>query len=114
MNTKQNPGESFGARTLNYRAKLWAGRTVLLTNRMDWTGEQVVAGYAGQQQGDSALNQDALTEQKAKTSIRLMASLNPPKNPTAVTTALLHASGITSEKQFHPRFQPLSLSSPPR
>jgi transposase len=26
------------------------GRTVLLTNRMDWTPEQVVAGYAGQQQ----------------------------------------------------------------
>jgi transposase len=26
------------------------GRTVLLTNRMDWTAEQVVAGYAGQQQ----------------------------------------------------------------
>jgi transposase len=26
------------------------GRTVLLTNRMDWTAEQVVNGYAGQQQ----------------------------------------------------------------
>src|SRR5208283_5257849 len=26
------------------------GRTVLLTSRMDWTAEQVVAGYAGQQQ----------------------------------------------------------------
>ena len=26
------------------------GRTVLLTNRMDWAAEQVVAGYAGQQQ----------------------------------------------------------------
>jgi hypothetical protein len=26
------------------------GRTVLLTNRLDWTAEQVVAGYAGQQQ----------------------------------------------------------------
>ena len=26
------------------------GRTTLLTNRMDWTAEQVVAGYAGQQQ----------------------------------------------------------------
>jgi transposase len=26
------------------------GRTVLLTNRMDWTAEQVVVGYAGQQQ----------------------------------------------------------------
>jgi transposase len=26
------------------------GRTVLLTNRMDWTAEQVVAGYVGQQQ----------------------------------------------------------------
>jgi transposase len=26
------------------------GRTVLMTNRMDWTAEQVVAGYAGQQQ----------------------------------------------------------------
>ena len=25
------------------------GRTVLLTNRMDWSAEQVVAGYAGQQ-----------------------------------------------------------------
>jgi transposase len=25
------------------------GRTVLLTNRLDWSGEQVVAGYAGQQ-----------------------------------------------------------------
>jgi len=26
------------------------GRTVLLTNRMDWSAEQVVAGYSGQQQ----------------------------------------------------------------
>jgi transposase len=26
------------------------GRTVLLTNRLDWTAEQVVAGYCGQQQ----------------------------------------------------------------
>ncbi len=26
------------------------GRTVLLTNRLDWTAEQVVSGYAGQQQ----------------------------------------------------------------
>jgi len=26
------------------------GRTVLLTNRLDWTAEQVVAGYSGQQQ----------------------------------------------------------------
>ncbi len=26
------------------------GRTMLLTNRMDWTAEQVVAGYSGQQQ----------------------------------------------------------------
>jgi len=26
------------------------GRTVLMTNRMDWTAEQVVAGYGGQQQ----------------------------------------------------------------
>lgn len=26
------------------------GRTVLLTNRMDWTAEQVVSGYSGQQQ----------------------------------------------------------------
>ncbi len=26
------------------------GRTVLLTNRMDWTAEEVVAGYSGQQQ----------------------------------------------------------------
>ena len=26
------------------------GRTTLLTNRMDWTTEQVVAGYSGQQQ----------------------------------------------------------------
>ena len=26
------------------------GRTTLLTNRMDWTAEQVVAGYSGQQQ----------------------------------------------------------------
>jgi transposase len=26
------------------------GRTTLLTNRLDWTAEQVVAGYAGQQQ----------------------------------------------------------------
>jgi len=25
------------------------GRTVLLTNRMDWTAEQVAAGYSGQQ-----------------------------------------------------------------
>ena len=25
------------------------GRTVLLTNRMDWSAEQVVAGYGGQQ-----------------------------------------------------------------
>jgi len=26
------------------------GRTVLLTNRMDWTAEQIVSGYSGQQQ----------------------------------------------------------------
>jgi transposase len=26
------------------------GRTILMTNRMDWTAEQVVAGYGGQQQ----------------------------------------------------------------
>lgn len=26
------------------------GRTVLMTNRMDWTAEQIVAGYGGQQQ----------------------------------------------------------------
>src|ERR1019366_1647242 len=26
------------------------GRTVLLTNRLDWSAEQVVAGYSGQQQ----------------------------------------------------------------
>src|SRR4029077_17279603 len=26
------------------------GRTVLLTNRLDWTAEQVVTGYDGQQQ----------------------------------------------------------------
>ena len=33
--------------------QLWSerlGRTMLLTNRMDWTAEQVVAGYSGQQQ----------------------------------------------------------------
>jgi transposase len=33
--------------------RLWSqrlGRTVLLTNRMDWTAQQVVAGYSGQQQ----------------------------------------------------------------
>jgi transposase len=33
--------------------QLWSerlGRTTLLTNRMDWTAEQVVAGYSGQQQ----------------------------------------------------------------
>src|SRR5271165_1689499 len=33
--------------------QLWTqrlGRTVLLTNRMDWTAEQVVSGYSGQQQ----------------------------------------------------------------
>ena len=33
--------------------QLWSqrlGRTVLLTNRLDWTAEQVVAGYFGQQQ----------------------------------------------------------------
>jgi transposase len=33
--------------------QLWSqrlGRTVLLTNRMDWTAEQVVSGYSGQQQ----------------------------------------------------------------
>ena len=33
--------------------QLWSqrlGRTVLLTNRVDWTAEQVVAGYSGQQQ----------------------------------------------------------------
>ena len=33
--------------------QLWSqrlGRTVLLTNRMDWTAEQVVAAYSGQQQ----------------------------------------------------------------
>jgi transposase len=33
-------------RLLNHRL----GRTVLLTNRLDWTAEQVVAGYSGQQQ----------------------------------------------------------------
>jgi transposase len=34
-------------------SQLWSqrlGRTVLLTNRMDWTAEQVVAAYSGQQQ----------------------------------------------------------------
>ena len=33
--------------------RLWSqrlGRTLLLTNRLDWTTEQVVAGYSGQQQ----------------------------------------------------------------
>jgi hypothetical protein len=33
--------------------QLWSqrlGRTVLLTNRLDWTAEQVVAGYSGQQE----------------------------------------------------------------
>ena len=33
--------------------QLWSqrlGRTVLFTNRLDWTAEQVVAGYSGQQQ----------------------------------------------------------------
>ena len=33
--------------------RLWSqrlGRTVLLTNRLDWTAEQVVEGYSGQQQ----------------------------------------------------------------
>jgi transposase len=33
--------------------RLWSqrlGRTVLLTNRLDWSAEQVVAGYSGQQQ----------------------------------------------------------------
>jgi transposase len=33
--------------------QLWSqrlGRTLLLTNRLDWTAEQVVAGYSGQQQ----------------------------------------------------------------
>ncbi len=33
--------------------QLWSqrlGRTVLLTNRVDWTAEQVVAGYSDQQQ----------------------------------------------------------------
>jgi hypothetical protein len=33
--------------------QLWSqrlGRTVLLTNRLDWSAEQVVAGYSGQQQ----------------------------------------------------------------
>lgn len=33
--------------------RLWSqrlGRTLLLTNRLDWTAEQVVAGYSGQQQ----------------------------------------------------------------
>lgn len=34
------------ARLLNQR---W-GRTVLLSNRLDWTAEQVIAGYSGQQQ----------------------------------------------------------------
>jgi transposase len=31
-------------------SNLRAGRTVLLTHRMDWSAEQVVAGYSGQQQ----------------------------------------------------------------
>jgi transposase len=33
--------------------QLWSqrlGRTLLLTNRLDWTAEQVVAGYSGKQQ----------------------------------------------------------------
>lgn len=34
------------AQFLNHR---W-GRTVLLSNRLDWTAEQVIAGYSGQQQ----------------------------------------------------------------
>ena len=37
----------------NAFAQLWSrrlGRTVLLTNRLDWTAEQVVAGYSGQEQ----------------------------------------------------------------
>src|SRR5438067_10174485 len=42
-------------RSRNYSIIVWdapcyrLGRTVLLTNRMDWTAEQVVAGYSGQQ-----------------------------------------------------------------
>ena len=39
--------------TIRRLQQLWThrlGRTVLLTNRMDWTAEQVVAGYSGQQQ----------------------------------------------------------------
>ncbi len=31
------------------------GRTVLLSNRMDWTAEQIVAGYSGQQQVEQGL-----------------------------------------------------------
>jgi transposase len=34
-------------------ARLWSqrlGHTALLTNRLDWTAEQVVANYSGQQQ----------------------------------------------------------------
>jgi transposase len=37
----------------NALTQLWSqrlGRTTLLTNRLDWTAEQVVAGYSGQQQ----------------------------------------------------------------
>ena len=36
--------------------QLWSrrlGRTVLLTNRLDWSAEQVLAGYSGQQESNA-------------------------------------------------------------
>src|ERR1019366_5581919 len=50
----QREGHWFLTFDVNHSAltQLWSerlGRTVLITNRMDWTAEQVVAGYSGQQ-----------------------------------------------------------------
>jgi transposase len=39
----------FDSQALSHLMNHRLGRTVLITNRMDWTAEQVVAGYGGQQ-----------------------------------------------------------------
>jgi hypothetical protein len=44
------PGFDFDPATFTKLINHCLGRTVPLTNRMGWTAEQVVAGYAGQQQ----------------------------------------------------------------
>jgi hypothetical protein len=48
--TNGMPGFDFDPATFTKLINHHLGPTVLLTNRMGWTAEQVVAGYAGQQQ----------------------------------------------------------------